>query len=42
LVALSYLGVAVMLFGFAKFAHVVPAEPSDIDPHNVSVTAAAE
>src|SRR5579863_8914390 len=31
-VALGYLGVAAMLFGFAKFAHVAPAEPSDIDP----------
>ena len=40
IVALSYLGVAVMLFGFARYAHVAPAEPSDIDPHNVSVQAA--
>jgi AGZA family xanthine/uracil permease-like MFS transporter len=41
-VALSYLGIAVMLYGFAKFAHVAPAEPSDIDPHNVTVAAPAE
>ena len=39
-VALGYLGIAAMLFGFARFAHVAPAEPSDIDPHNVSVQAA--
>ena len=39
-VALGYLGVPAMLFGFARFAHVAPAEPSDIDPHNVSVQAA--
>jgi AGZA family xanthine/uracil permease-like MFS transporter len=42
LVALSYLGIAVMLYGFAKYAQVAPAEPSDIDPHNVSVPAPAE
>jgi AGZA family xanthine/uracil permease-like MFS transporter len=41
-VALAYLGVAAMLFGFARYAPVAPAEPSDIDPHNVSVPAAAE
>jgi adenine/guanine/hypoxanthine permease len=41
-VAVAYLGVAAMLFGFAKYAHVAPAEPSDIDPHNLSVPAAAE
>jgi AGZA family xanthine/uracil permease-like MFS transporter len=41
-VALAYLGVAAMLFGFARYAHVAPAEPSDIDTHNVSVPAAAE
>jgi AGZA family xanthine/uracil permease-like MFS transporter len=39
-VALGYLGVAAMLFGFARYAHVAPAEPSDIDPHNLSVQAA--
>ncbi len=39
-VAVGYLGVAAMLFGFARFAHVAPAEPSDVDPHNVSVQAA--
>jgi AGZA family xanthine/uracil permease-like MFS transporter len=27
-VALSYLGIAAMLFGFARYAHVSPAEPS--------------
>jgi hypothetical protein len=32
----------VMLFGFARYAHIAPAEPSDIDPHNVSAPAAAE
>jgi adenine/guanine/hypoxanthine permease len=31
-VAPGYLGVAAMLFGFARFARVAPAEPSDIDP----------
>jgi hypothetical protein len=31
-----------MLYGFAKYAQVAPAEPSDIDPHNVSVPAPAE
>jgi hypothetical protein len=41
-VALSYLGIAGMLYGFAKFAHVAPAEPSDIDPHNIAVAAPAE
>src|ERR1700743_1962413 len=39
-VALSYLGIAVMLYGFAKFAQVAPAEPSDIDPHHLGVEAA--
>jgi AGZA family xanthine/uracil permease-like MFS transporter len=39
-VTLGYLGVAAMLFGFARYAHVAPAEPSDIDPHNLSVQAA--
>ena len=39
-VALGYLGIAAMLFGFARYAHVAPAEPSDIDPHNLSVQAA--
>ena len=32
-VALGYLGVAVMLFGFARYAHVAPAEPSEIESH---------
>ena len=32
-VALGYLGVAVMLFGFARYAHVAPAEPSEIENH---------
>ena len=32
-VALGYLGVAAMLFGFAKFAHVAPAEPSEMHGH---------
>jgi AGZA family xanthine/uracil permease-like MFS transporter len=41
LVALSYLGVAAMLYGFAKFAHVTPAEPSEIEPHHLTIPAAA-
>jgi AGZA family xanthine/uracil permease-like MFS transporter len=32
-VALGYLGVAVMLFGFARYAHVSPAEPSEMHGH---------
>jgi AGZA family xanthine/uracil permease-like MFS transporter len=39
-VALGYLGIAAMLFGFARYAQVAPAEPTDIDPHNLSVQAA--
>jgi hypothetical protein len=39
-VALSYLGIAVMLYAFAKFAHVTPAEPSEIEAHHLSVQAA--
>ena len=31
MVSISYAAVAVMLYGFAKFAHVAPAEPSAID-----------
>ena len=40
-VALSYLGIAVMLYGFAKFAHVAPAEPSEIEHDHLGVSAAA-
>jgi len=32
-VALGYLGVAAMLFAFGKFAHVAPAEPSQLHGH---------
>ena len=39
-VALSYLGVAGMLYGFAKFAHVAPAEPSEIEHDHLAVSAA--
>jgi adenine/guanine/hypoxanthine permease len=41
-VALSYLGIAALLYCFARFAHISPAASSDVDPHNVSVPAAAE
>jgi adenine/guanine/hypoxanthine permease len=41
-VALGYLGVAVMLFGFARFAHVSPAEPSESDGHGELRVQAAE
>src|SRR3984957_11291373 len=40
-VALSYLGIAGMLYGFAKFAHVAPAEPSEMEHDHLSVSAAA-
>jgi hypothetical protein len=39
-VALSYLGIAGILYGFAKFVHVAPAEPSEIDPHHLCIQAA--
>ena len=39
-VALSYLGIAVMLYCFAKFAHVAPAEPSHMEHDHLSVQAA--
>ena len=41
-VALSYLGVAVMLYGFAKYAHVAPAEPSEIHGGHGEAVAPAE
>jgi AGZA family xanthine/uracil permease-like MFS transporter len=41
-VALGYLGVAVMLFGFARYAHVSPAEPSEIDSHGALTVQPAE
>jgi adenine/guanine/hypoxanthine permease len=41
-VALGYLGVAVMLFGFARYAHVSPAEPSEIDSHGALTAQPAE
>jgi adenine/guanine/hypoxanthine permease len=40
-VAVSYLGIAGMLYGFAKFAHVAPAEPSEIEHDHLSMSAAA-
>jgi AGZA family xanthine/uracil permease-like MFS transporter len=39
-VAVSYLGIAVMLYAFAKFAHVTPAVPSEIEHGHMSVQAA--
>jgi AGZA family xanthine/uracil permease-like MFS transporter len=39
-VALSYLGIAVMLYAFAKFAHVTPAVPSEIEHGHMGVQAA--
>jgi AGZA family xanthine/uracil permease-like MFS transporter len=41
-VALGYLGVAAMLFAFARYAHVTPALPSDMDPHNEMAAVPAE
>jgi hypothetical protein len=40
-VALSYLGIAVMLYAFAKFAHVTPAEPFEMEHDHLSVQSAA-
>jgi AGZA family xanthine/uracil permease-like MFS transporter len=40
-VALSYFGIAVMLYGFAKFAHVTPAEPFEMEHDHLSVQSAA-
>jgi hypothetical protein len=40
-VALSYLGIAAMLYGFAKFAHVTPAEPFEMEHDHLSVQSAA-
>jgi AGZA family xanthine/uracil permease-like MFS transporter len=42
LVALSYAGVAVMLYSFAKFAHVAPAEPSEMHGHGEIAAQPAE
>jgi AGZA family xanthine/uracil permease-like MFS transporter len=40
-VALGYLGVAAMLFGFDKYAHVSPAEPESVHGHGqISATPA--
>ena len=39
-VALSYLGVAAMLFGFDRYAHVAPAEPHPEHEHGGLTTAA--
>ena len=41
-VALGYLGVSAMLFGFARFAHVSPAEPSPMHGHGEMAAQAAE
>ena len=40
-VAVSYLGIAGMLYGFAKFAHVAPAESSEMEHDHLSMSAAA-
>ncbi len=40
-VALGYLGISAMLFGFDKYAHVSPAEPESVHGHGeVSATPA--
>jgi AGZA family xanthine/uracil permease-like MFS transporter len=41
-VALGYLGVSAMLFGFGRFAHVSPAEPSAMEHHGEMSVQAAE
>ena len=41
-VALGYLGVAAMLFGFFRYAHVTPAEPSEMHGHGEMATQPAE
>jgi adenine/guanine/hypoxanthine permease len=41
-VALGYLGVSAMLFGFARFAHVSPAEQSEMHGHGEMAAQAAE
>ncbi len=41
-VALSYLGVAAMLFGFDRYAHVAPAEPHPEHEHGGLTTQPAE
>jgi AGZA family xanthine/uracil permease-like MFS transporter len=41
-VALGYLGVAVMLFGFARYAHVSPAEPAEMHGHGEMTAQPAE
>ena len=40
-VAVSYLGIAVMLYAFAKFAHVSPAVPFEMEHDHLSVQSAA-
>ena len=40
-VAVSYLGIAVMLYAFAKFAHVTPAVPFEMEHDQLSVQSAA-
>ncbi len=41
-VALAYLGISVMLFGFARFAHVSPAEPEEEHAHGKLAAQPAE
>jgi AGZA family xanthine/uracil permease-like MFS transporter len=41
-VALAYLGVAVMLFGFDRYAHVAPAEPQEEHEHGKLAAQPAE
>ena len=41
-VALGYLGVSAMLFGFARYAHVSPAEPSALHDHGEMTVQPAE
>jgi hypothetical protein len=37
----SYLGIAVMLYAFAKFAHVTPSVPFEMEHDHLSVQSAA-
>jgi adenine/guanine/hypoxanthine permease len=42
IVALGYLGVSAMLFGFARYAHVAPAEASELHGHGEMAAQPAE
>ncbi len=41
-VALAYLGVSAMLFGFARYAHIAPAEPHQEHDHGKLAAQPAE